>query len=143
MKNRNNFYGFTAMESIWAMIILSFSMGSILNVLYMSFKFHTSLKMRLTTERKYVMADEKIRKVFESLELPWWDRNPEILITGNNVQIIGKYGVIGGIKNSIDELNFLEVNKTVENDALIEVCIVYTIAEKTYESRVSIGGRKN
>lgn len=131
------------MESIWAMIILSFSMGSILNVLYMSFKFHTSLKMRLTTERNYVMADEKIRKVFESLELPWWDRNPEILITGNNVQIIGKYGVIGRIKNSIDELNFLEVNKTVENDTLIEVCIVYTIAEKTYESRVSIGGRKN
>lgn len=131
------------MESIWAMIILSFSMGSILNVLYMSFKFHTSLKMRLTTERNYVMADEKIRKVFESLELPWWDRNPEILITGNNVQIIGKYGVIGRIKNSIDELNFLEVYKTVENDALIEVCIVYTIAEKTYESRVSIGGRKN
>ena len=131
------------MESIWAMIILSFSMGSILNVLYMSFKFHTSLKMRLTTERNYVMTDEKIRKVFESLELPWWDRNPEILITGNNVQIIGKYGVIGRIKNSIDELNFLEVYKTVENDALIEVCIVYTIAEKTYESRVSIGGRKN
>lgn len=142
MVNRKKYEGFSVLESLWTIIVLSFSMGSLLNVLYMSFKFHSTMKMRLASERNYIKTDEKIRDVFESLRLPWWDSNPEIMITENEILVCGRNGVIVKLESVFDNLRFLEVKKDVENDVLVSVCIVYSIEDKLHESRVYIGGHR-